>query len=105
MERLKRVQNNHSRMARGYDAKVGRDGLIVFRPKRKRRSIPARALLVTIAAFFGFKVLVLMSIGDIAYDERVAALASGSAAERAGAIVMQIDPLTRSIADQLAPLI
>ena len=105
MDRLKKVRRNHTRMARGYDAKVGRDGLIVFRPKRKRRALPVRALLVTIAGFIAFKVLVLMSIGDIAYEERVAALAAGSVAEQAGAFVMQIDPVTQIIAAQLAPLI
>jgi hypothetical protein len=103
--RIKKVRHSHTRMARGYDAKVGRDGLIVFRPKRRRRSVPIRALFVAITAFFGFKVLVLLSLGDIAYQERVDTLAVGSIAEQAGAYVMQIDPVARTIAEQLAPLL
>lgn len=103
--RIKRVRNTHAKMARGYDAKVGRDGLIVFRPRRQRRSIAWRPLLLLIAAFFGFKVLVLMQIGDMAYQQRVDTLAAGGVAEQAGAYFMQIDPVTRAIAAQIAPLI
>ena len=103
--RIKRVRHSHAKMAQGYDAKVGRDGLIVFRPKRRRKSIPWRPLLVLLAAFIGFKVFVLMQIGDIAYQERVDTLAAGTAVERAGAYAMQIDPVTRAIAAQIAPLI
>lgn len=102
--RIKRVQRNHLRMARGYEAKVGRDGLIVFRPKRRKPRLPVRGLVVLIAAFFAFKVLVLMQIGDVAYQARVDAMMSGSFDERMGGIVLQIDPLTRTIAWQLAPL-
>ncbi len=102
--RIKRVQRSHARMARGYEAKVGRDGLIVFRPKRRKPRLPLRSMVLMIAAFFGFKVLVLMQIGDLAYQARIDALMSGSAAEQAGALVLQVDPVTRTIADQLAPL-
>ncbi|MFX0542812.1 hypothetical protein ACEWPM_013890 [Roseovarius sp. S4756] len=103
--RIKKVQKSHSRLARGYDAKVGSDGLIVFRPKRRRPGIPVRGIVLGLAAFFGFKALVLMQLGDIAYQDRVDGLAAGSAAEKAGAWIMQIDPVTEVIAAQIAPLI
>ncbi len=102
--RIKKVQRSHARMARGYDAKVGRDGLIVFRPKRPKPRLPLRGLILLVAAFIGFKVLVLMQIGDLAYQTRIDAMMSGSKAEKVGAYVLQIDPVTRTIADQLAPL-
>ncbi|MFX0544966.1 hypothetical protein ACEWPL_005415 [Roseovarius sp. S1116L3] len=103
--RIKRVQKAHSHLARGYSAKVGRDGLIVFRPKRRRPGIPVRGILLGVVAFFGFKALVLMQLGDIAYQDRVDALAAGGVAEKAGAWIMQIDPVTRVIVAQVAPLI
>ncbi|HEY9037380.1 MAG TPA: hypothetical protein VIN05_00320 [Roseovarius sp.] len=102
--RIKKVKRNHLRMARGYEAKVGRDGLIVFRPKRRKPRLPLRGLAILIAAFFGFKVLVLMQIGDLAYQARIDAMMSRSTAERVGAYALQIDPVTRTIARQLAPL-
>ncbi|WP_324751791.1 hypothetical protein [Roseovarius sp. Pro17] len=102
--RITKVRRSHSRLAHGYEAKVGRDGLIVFRPKRRRRGVPLRSLIILIAAFVGFKVLVLMQIGDISYQERVNALASGTAPERIGAFAMQIDPVTRIIVQQVVPL-
>ncbi len=102
--RIKKVQRNHLRMARGYEAKVGRDGLIVFRPKRRKPRLPLRGLAILIAAFFGFKVLVLMQLGDLMYQARVDAMMSGSFTERMGAVALQIDPLTQTIAQQLTPL-
>lgn len=102
--RIKKVQRGHVRMARGYKAKVGRDGLIVFRPKRRKISLPLRSLIVLIVAFFGFKVLVLMQIGDLTYQARMDALMGGSLVEQAGAYLLQLDPVTRMIAAQLTPL-
>jgi hypothetical protein len=101
--RIKKVQRNHARMARGYSAKVGHDGLIVFRAKRHRPNLRVRGLLVLIAAFVGFKVFVLMQIGDLAYQARIDALMSGSVAEQVGAYALQLDVVTRTIAAQLAP--
>lgn len=103
--RIKRVRHSHAKMAQGYDARVGRDGLIVFRPKRRRRSIAWRPLMLLIAAFIGFKVFVLIQIGDITYQERVDRLAAGSVVEQAGAYFMQIDPVTRAVAAQVGPLL
>lgn len=102
--RIKKVQRNHVRMARGYDAKVGRDGLIVFRPKRQKARLPLRSLIVVAVAFIGFKVLVLMQIGDAAYQARIDAMMTGSMGEQAGGYVLQLDPVTRTVAEQLAPL-
>lgn len=101
--RIRKVQRNHVRMARGYDAKVGRDGLIVFRPRRRKTRLPLRVLLLTVIAFIGFKVLVLMQIGDLAFQARIDAMMSGTVAEQIGGYILQLDPLTRLIADQLAP--
>ncbi len=103
--RLKKVRRSHDRLARGYKAKVGRDGLIVFQPKRRRAGLPVRGILLTVVAFFAFKALVLLHLGDVAYSERADALAAGTVAEQVGAWVMQIDPVTHTIVTQIAPLL
>lgn len=101
--RLKSVKRKHTRMAHGYDAKVSRDGLIVFRPKRRKAGLPLRGLLLAVAAFFGFKVLVMLQLGAGAYDTRVATLQSGTTVEQIGAAIMQVDPVSGAIAGYLAP--
>ena len=102
--RLKLVERKHMRLARGYDCKVGRDGLIVFRAKRRRMSFPYRGLFLLLLAFVGFKALVMAQIGDAGYLARIDALAQGSAIEQAGAFVMQPDPVSAWIAATLLPL-
>lgn len=102
--RIKRVRRNHMRMARGYDAKVGRDGLIVFRPRRRKASFRFRSLFLLVAAFLAFKVVVLMQIGVDAYQLRIDRLEAGTAVEQVGAYAMQIDPVTRAVVTGLAPL-
>ncbi len=101
--RIKRVKRTHLRMARGYDAKVGKDGLIVFRPRRRKLRLPLRGLFTLVAAFVGFKVLVLLQLGDLVYQARVEAMLTGSLPEWLGAQALGIDPVTRIIAGQLAP--
>ncbi len=103
--RLKKVQRSHSKLARGYSASVGRDGLIVFRPKRRRPGLPLRGIALALIAFFGFKALILMQLGETSYQARASALAAGNFGEQVGAWMMQLDPITRAIAAQIAPLI
>jgi hypothetical protein len=101
--RIERVRRTHLRMARGYDARVGKDGLIVFRPRRRKLQVPLRGLVTLVAAVVGFKVLVLMQLGDLAYQARVDAMMAGALPERLGAQALRIDPVTRIVAGQLAP--
>lgn len=102
--RLKMVERKHVRLAQGYDCKVGRDGLIVFKPKRRKASFPVKGLLLTAAAFIGFKGVVMAQIGASLYEARVEALQQGTLFEQVGAFVMQADPLTTLIAEKVAPL-
>jgi hypothetical protein len=103
-DRLKKVSRKHARMANGYDAKVGRDGLIVFRPKRRKRGMPIRGHMLVGAAFLGFKALMIVQLGASTYDARVQALQDGTTLEQAGAFVMQADPISVGLAAQMAPL-
>lgn len=99
--RLKKIDRKRSKMAQGYKGTVSRDGLIVFRPSRRQRGVSLRAVVLLIAGFFLFKGMVMAHTGAAIYDERVAALNSGSLVEQAGAFVMQSDPVTQSIASKL----
>ena len=103
-DRLKKVNRKHARMAHGYDSKVGRDGLIVFRPKRRRRGMPIRGLMLAGAAFLGFKALLIVQLGASTYDARVQVLQGGTTVEQIGAFVMQADPVSTALSIQMAPL-
>ncbi len=103
--RLKNVERKHAKMARGYDCKVGRDGLIVFKPKRRRARFPWKGLMLLAIGVLSFKGLVIAYTGDDAYDQRVAELRVGTMPEQFGAVVMQTDPVSAMIATQIRPFL
>ena len=103
--RLKKLDRKHTRLAQGYKGTVSRDGLIVFRPTRRQRGIPLRAIVMLVVGFFVFKGMVMAHTGAAIYDARVDALKSGTMIEQAGAFAMQSDPITVGIAQQLRPFL
>ena len=103
--RLKKIDRKRSRLSRGYVSQVGRDGLIVLRPKRRQRSFPLRGLTFLIVGFFCFKGLIRAHLGSTLYEQRVETLNSGSIVEQIGAFVMQTDPVTQSISSKIRPLL
>ncbi|MDX1784978.1 MAG: hypothetical protein R3210_02540 [Roseovarius sp.] len=102
--RLKKVERKHVRLARGYDSKVGPDGLIVFRPKRRKMSFPLRGFVLLIMGVLLFKGLIMAQIGADAYDARIEVLEQGTVLEQVGAVVMYADPITEAIAEKATPL-
>ncbi len=82
---------------------IGPDGLLTVRRRRGGSGLPFRGLLVILALVLGAKALMLAQDGPTAYGERVARLAEGSLVERAGGWIMQADPVTSAMADQLRP--
>ena len=102
--RLRNVQRTRSRMVNGYVSKVGSDGLIVFRPKRRQAHFPWRGLALLIFGVFLFKGLILAQLGDVAYENRVQSLQQGSVLEQVCAGMMFVDPLTQAIALKAKPL-
>ncbi len=103
--RLRRIDESHARLGRGYVGKVRPDGLIVFAPRRRRRMIPLRGILYLLLGFLFFKAVVLAHLGGDTYEARIARLAEGHVLERAGATIMQPDALTRWVAGYLAPIL
>ncbi len=102
--RLKRIERKRQTMANGYELHMQNDGLIVARPRRARNSrISPRAVIMFLGGALLFKGVLIASLGPVAYEERIAALADGSAVEQAGAMVMQIDPIAREIASWITP--
>lgn len=101
--RLKSIKRKRLRLERGYVSKVGKDGLIVFRPKRHRPSVPLRGVVYLVLGFVFFKSVILAHLGGAVYEDRLAQLSNGNLIEQAGAVVMQPDPLSTMLAGKIRP--
>ena len=100
--RLKAVERKHAKLARGYSCKVGRDGLIVFKPKRRKIGFPWRSLALIVVGFLAFKGLVIAQIGEASYEQLISEMSQGPLQEQIGAFVMQPDPLAEVVARNVA---
>lgn len=103
--RVDRLQSKHAKYAQGYTARIQSDGLIVIEPRRMRSGISGKVFVLVILSFLGFKAFLMAALGLGSYDERVARLADGTAVERAGALVMQADPVSLWAAEQIGPIL
>ena len=81
---------------------LGRSYFDAVRPKA-RRPFPWRGAALIFLGALLFKGTLLASLGPIAYDARVTALAEGTLVERLGAWVLHADAPTRLIAGLLMP--
>ncbi|MEO0938721.1 MAG: hypothetical protein AAFY38_11260 [Pseudomonadota bacterium] len=95
--RLRTLGRKHQSMANGYTTQLRGDGLIVVKPKRKPGRLPLKGFVLALLGFFAFKAFAVISMGDITYSERVDTLRGGTVVEQAGALAMQIDPLTQAM--------
>lgn len=100
-QRVHRLTKKHQKLSRGYRATMRKDGLVVMKPQRIRSGIPARVLVLSLVGFFAFKAFLLSSLGPTGYQFRVDGLNEGTSVEKAGAWVMQIDPVSQFLSGQL----
>jgi hypothetical protein len=105
-KRQKEIRGKHIRLAKGYETKLDGNGVFLHVPNNKagRRS-GLRLLLTGAAVVFGFKVLTLSWLGTEAYAAHLTSLAQGTPLEKAGAWIMQIDPVTAKTAEMVAPFV
>lgn len=103
--RLKQIRQKHAALSGGYSAKLRPDGLLVVKPRKVQPRISGRTLVFFAAAFLLFKGFLMAVLGFGSYDERVQRLAEGSGIERAGALLMQADPLSVYAAGKIGPLL
>ncbi|MEM9639742.1 MAG: hypothetical protein AAGA94_18970, partial [Pseudomonadota bacterium] len=90
-KRLAVLSTKHKKMARGYTAKIGPDGLITVEPKRARFPIRPRTIVFTVLGVLVFKSLMIVSTGLATYEGRIERLQAGTSFERGVAWVMQPD--------------
>ena len=103
-KRVKRINKQHARLSHGYVSVVGKDGLIIAKPRRKSGGFPLRIIALMILVFFGFKVLLISQLGPQGYAERVQLLQSGTSVEQAGAYLLKADPISSALAEGIGKL-
>ena len=103
--RLNSIDRKRTKLAQGYASKVGKDGLIIFRPKRRKSGLPLRGLLYLFLGFTFLKAGIIAHLGAPLYEDRLAQLAQGSIVEQAGAVVMQSDPVSQKLSAYLRPIL
>lgn len=99
--RLSRLERKYKGMSAGYDAKLRSDGLIVITPRKAKRRLALLPIAVFVLGFVAFKGFLLLSLGPDSYGERVARLQAGTGVEQVGAFLMQPDPLSALVAEQM----
>ena len=104
-QRLRRLGRKHRAMSRGYTTRMQPDGLIVAKPHRAPSRISGRSVLLFLAAFILFKGFLYANLGPETYNERVNRLQSGTVVEKAGAFVMQADPVSQLVAQKMGPIL
>lgn len=104
-DRLRNIEKRHKQIQHGAIYRVGPDGLIVTRPRKRSIRFPVRGLFTLFAVGFAFKTFLLMNLGTSTYNQRVSELQDGNVIEKAGAWVMQIDPVTLWMTEYFSTLI
>ncbi|SIS81771.1 hypothetical protein SAMN05421759_10431 [Roseivivax lentus] len=97
LRRRRAIRKKHRRLAGGYVTRVNRMGVIEHRPRRSLGRITIMPLVLLAAMFLAFKAVLYVQLGEEAYLSHLDNLTTGSAVERAGAMVMQIDPVTERV--------
>lgn len=103
--RVRRLSKKHEAMSRGYTTRMRKDGLIVMSPRRARPGVSLKAIVLFVGALLLFKGFLMANLGPESYADRVGRLSEGTAVEKAGAWVMQPDPVTLIIAEKMGPIL
>ena len=100
-QRIKQIERKRSRLAKGSVKRMTSDGLIVERPRLLAPRLPWRSLVILALVALLLKAGFVATEGTAAYQARVTALSQGGPVNQAGAWVLQVDPVTRFVADAI----
>jgi len=104
-QRLRRIDKQHRKLARGYVATMNHDGLVVARPRKQSSGFPLRGLFLCLVILLTFKGFLYAQLGPTAYADRVTLLENGTIVEKIGAYAMKADPVTLWISARIEPFI
>ncbi|MDD9728366.1 hypothetical protein PVW46_00440 [Mameliella sp. AT18] len=103
-KREQALRRKHIRMSQGYVTRMNRNGVIEQVPQSRMSGFGLHLVLRLAVAVMLFKMVALAWLGDAIYTGHVERLSQGVFYEKAGAWILQVDPVTRMLADFLAPV-
>lgn len=102
---VRTIARKNRRIARGHTTYIDETGILRKRATESVASgLPIKGLLTMVLGFILFKSVVLASIGEASYGQRLDLLTSGTPFEQVGAWALGIDPVTAIIGGMLNPL-
>lgn len=104
-KRVRAVESTHKKLAQGYVTKLGRDGVMRHKPKFSLSFISPRAVVYLALVFTAFKGFLLGNLGEATYAAHLADLSQGGIVDRAGGVLMGVDPATAWIANALTAVL
>lgn len=104
-KRVRKISRRNRRLARGSRKYIDAMGVIRERPTTRMSAIPFKGMVLTAFCLFAFKGFLLAVQGPERYADRLQILQDGTAFERGGAWVMQIDPVTQRFAGLFSGII
>jgi hypothetical protein len=105
-ERYRKVLKRHRQLSRGYVTKLQKNGVIAHHPiGHVRERFSLSMLLIPLAVLFVLKACVVTVLGPSPYAQKVEALSEGGFLEQVGAILMQMDPITRGLSSLMGTII
>ena len=97
--RVARIQKARAK-GHGFEAAGALGRSFYNRPKSRRRSLLVPVTVLVLGCFV-LKGIIYHSVGAQTYDDRVAVLMAGKGVEPVGGWIMQPEPVTRFVADQI----
>ncbi|WP_255200053.1 hypothetical protein [Sulfitobacter sp. HGT1] len=104
-KRVNNLNRKHKALANGYYTTIRNDGLVIARPRRRDTGLPVKYILALVVLFVLLKAFMLSANGPGTYQIRLNALSEGTAIERAGAWILQVDPVTQALANKIGPVL
>lgn len=101
--RIARIEKARAK-GHGFEAPGTLGRSYCHRPPKKRRSLLTPVLFVALAVI-GLKGMILHSVGEDSYNDRVAQLMSSEGLDRLGGWMMQVDPVTHLAAEQISVVV
>ncbi len=106
-KRVRRLDRKAEEIKEGYRRRIRKDGLIEIEPRGKslRKRVPLKYVIGLLAGVIGYKVFLLIRLGEADYVARLNGLVDGTFINKFGAAIMQVDPVTRMFTDLITPLV
>ncbi|MGI3170517.1 hypothetical protein ACRARG_15305 [Pseudooceanicola sp. C21-150M6] len=104
--RVRDLDRKKAALREGARAEIDESGLVELRPvphygRNISRFIPWKAALIIAAVGLGYKGFLMSRMGDAAYASRLEQFSGDGVMDRAGRFLMQTDPVSTFIADQI----